>query len=106
MSPQEYLDSKGLGHLRAADGWSNRGPAALVKLAPGITLNFEPDTTDTYGGIWLDIDGHGPDGETPAEAEAALDRLAREADATATRYREALAVLRGEAPQPDAEAAQ
>jgi hypothetical protein len=101
MTPQQYLENIGLWHLHARDAWSNRGPAALVKLAPGVTLAIDPDTDDFAGGVWLSCDGHDPDGETLTEAEDNLDCLARDAEATAARYRAALAVLRGEAPQPE-----
>jgi hypothetical protein len=99
MSPQEYFDSIGLGHLRAPVDWAMGSPGAAVTLAPGIMLSVDPDTDAFFGGVWLDIDDDSVGGDTRESAEAALDRLAREADATATRYREALAVLRGEATQ-------
>jgi hypothetical protein len=98
---QQHLESIGLGHLRPADGWSSRNSAATVHLAAGVTLEVEPDTEDFAGGVWLVVEGHVPDGDTPAEAAANLDRLARDAEADAARYRAALAVLRGEAPQPE-----
>jgi hypothetical protein len=100
VTPQQYLDSIGLGHLRTSAEWNNYGPAALVPLAADIALTIEPDTEDRFGGVWLVVDGSEPAGETPTEAEAVLDRMAREAEANAARYRAALAVLRGDAPQP------
>jgi hypothetical protein len=100
MTPQQYLESIGLGHLCAPGDWATTGPGAVVTLAPGITLTVEPDTDDTFGGVWLSVDGRDLDGQTPAEAEAALDRMGRGGNLR-TRYRAALAVLRGEAPQPE-----
>jgi hypothetical protein len=101
VTPQQYLESIGLGHLRTSAEWNNYGPAALVPLAADIALTIEPDTEDRFGGVWLSVDGIDSTGESRAEAEAVLDRLAREAEANAARYRAALAVLRGEAPQPE-----
>lgn len=101
MTPQRCLDSVGLGHLRTGAEWDNYGPAACVALGPDVSLTIEPDTQNRFGGVWLSVDGCEPTGETAAEAEAVLERLAREAEATAARYRAALAVLRGEAPQPE-----
>ena len=101
MTPQQYLDSVGLGHLRAEGCRDGNGPAAVVPLAYGITLAVEPADRDRFGGVWLSCGIDDYDGQTRAEAEAHLDDLAREAEATAARYRAALAVLRGEAPQPE-----
>jgi len=101
VTPQQYLESIGLGHLRTSAEWNNYGPAALVPLAVDIALTIEPDTEDRRGGVWLVVDGCELAGETPAEAEGVLDRMAREAEANAARYRAVLAVLRGEAPQPE-----
>lgn len=101
MTPQQYLESIGLGHLRTEAEWNNYGPAACVTLGPDVALSIEPDTDDRFGGVWLLVDGCEPAGQTRAEAEALLDRMAREAEDNAARYRAALAVLRGEAPQPE-----
>jgi hypothetical protein len=101
VTPQQYLESIGLGHLRTGAEWSNYGPAACVTLGPDVALSIEPDTDDRCGGVWLSVDGIDSTGESRADAEGVLERMAREAEANAARYRAALAVLRGEAPQSE-----
>lgn len=110
MSPQDYLDIIGLGHLQvSAPVNGTRSPkldtAGFVLLGEGIVLHVEAATDDTYGGVWLTCGRREPAGDTPEAAIAHLERLARETEAEAARYRAALAVLRGEAPQPATEAA-
>lgn len=97
MTPQQYLESIGLGHLHI----SATNPP-LASLADRIALRVQRPIGDPpEGEVWLWVDGQDVDGTSRFEAEANLNRLAREAEADAARYRAALAVLRGEAPQPE-----
>lgn len=93
MSTEEYLASIGLGHLRPS-------AAGAVPLAYRIELVVEPAVDGASGGVFLSCDVDSYDGDTPKAAAAHLEHLARETEAEAARYRAALAVLRGEAPQP------
>lgn len=104
MSPQDYIDSIGLGHLQvSAPVGVTRSPnldaAGFVSLGDGIVLQVEAPTDETYGGVWLTCNRREPAGDTPEAALAQLENLAREAEVEAARYRAALAVLRGDAPQ-------
>lgn len=96
MTPQEYLDSIGLGHLSIdADWWSN------VTLAPRLTMRVHPPSEDEPAGmVWLREPGPTSFESTPVGIAEHLEHMASEAEAEAARYRAALAVLRGDAPQP------
>lgn len=97
MTAEEYLTTIGLGHLRlSASGWP------VAPLGGRLDLRVcQPTEEDPAGAVWL-RGGSTPGGfpTTPAGVAAHLEHMATAAEHEAARYRAALAVLRGEAPQP------
>ena len=97
MTAQEYLASIGLGHLRAEPD------AFAVKLVDGISLGAcGPSSVVPAGMVWLrgaGIRSVSGCADTPAGVAKHLRHMASEAEAEAARYRAALAVLLGKAPQ-------
>lgn len=99
MTAQEYLASIGLGHLAAEPDTFE------AKLVDGISLRVcGPTSTEPAGMVWLrgaGIPSVVGCADTPAGVAKHLRHMVREAEAKAARYRAALAVLLGKAPQPE-----
>ena len=100
MNAEEYLASIGLGHLRMS--LSASGLWSVAPLGDRLELRVcQPTERDPVGEVWLRGGDHpGSFPNTVAGVAEHLEHMAAAAEREGARCRSALAVLRGEAPQP------